>query len=48
MILPIPLLDREDLATNVASMKEQPKKYSDVIHKIVGMGRLRLIESQYP
>ena len=46
--MPIPLLDREDLATNVASMKEQPKKYSDVIHKIVGMGRLRLIESQYP
>jgi len=48
--MPIPLLDREDLATNVASMKKQPKKkyYSDVIHKIVGMGRLRLIESQYP
>ena len=58
--MPTKLLDREDLANaRVEGEKDEKEnalgnaggtagKYSNVVHRIVGMGRLRLVENQYP
>ena len=44
---PIKLLDREDVKA-IEEEKEAVHNYSDVVHRIVGMGRLRLVENQFP
>ena len=44
---PIKLLDREDVKA-IEEEKEAVQNYSDVVHRIVGMGRLRLVENQFP